>query len=47
MLTDEHKRIIDELMKKNSEIVLQPRRDGYIIYEMKKKVVYRPEKKTE
>lgn len=47
MLTDEHKRIIDELMNKNSEIVLQPRKEGYIIYEMKKKVVYRPEKKTE
>ena len=37
---------INKLMERKSEIVLEPRKDGYYIYESKKKLILRPEKQT-
>lgn len=46
VLTEQHRKVIEDLMDKKAEIILQPRKEGYIIYEMKKKIVYRPSTST-
>lgn len=35
---------INKLMKRKSEIVLEPRKTGYLIYESKRKLVFRTDK---
>lgn len=45
-LTEREIKEINRLMERKSEIVLEPRKDGYYIYESKKKLILRPEKKT-
>lgn len=47
VLTEREIREINRLMERKSEIVLEPRKDGYYIYESKKKLIMRPENKTE
>lgn len=39
--------VINQLMERRSEIILEPRKDGYLIYESKKKLILRPEKCSE
>lgn len=46
-LTEREIKEINRLMERKSEIVLEPRKDGYYIYESKKKLILRPENKTE
>lgn len=46
-LTELEIKEINKLMERKSEIVLEPRKDGYYIYESKKKLILRPENKTE
>ena len=41
ILTEREITEINKLMERNSEIILQPRKNGYVIFEMKKKMVYR------
>ena len=45
-LSEKEISVINELMERKSEIVLEPRKDGYYIYESKKKLILRPEKQT-
>lgn len=45
-LTEREIKEINRLMERKSEIILEPRKDGYFIYESKKKLILRPEKKT-
>lgn len=45
-LSEKEISVINELMERKSEIVLEPRKDGYFIYESKKKLILRPEKQT-
>ena len=45
-LTEREITEINKLMERKSEIVLEPRKDGYYIYESKKKLIMRPEKQT-
>ena len=45
-LTEREITEINKLMERKSEIVLEPRKDGYYIYESKKKLILRPEKQT-
>ena len=45
-LTEREITKINKLMERKSEIVLEPRKDGYYIYESKKKLILRPEKQT-
>lgn len=45
-LTEREITEINKLMERKSEIVLEPRKDGYFIYESKKKLILRPEKQT-
>ena len=45
-LTEREITKINKLMERKSEIVLEPRKDGYFIYESKKKLILRPEKQT-
>ena len=40
-LTEREITEINKLMERNSEIILQPRKNGYVIFEIKKKMVYR------
>ena len=40
-------REIKEINRRKSEIILEPRKDGYFIYESRKKLIMRPENKTE
>ena len=47
VLTEREIKEINKLMERKSEIVLEPRKDGYYIYESKKKLILRPENKTE
>ena len=35
---------INKLMERKSEIVLEPRKTGYLIYETKRKLVFRTDK---
>ncbi len=44
VLTEREIKEINRLMERKSEIVLEPRKDGYYIYESKKKLILRPEK---
>lgn len=44
ILTEREISVINKLMEKDSEILLQPRKNGYIIFEVKKKQVYRSDK---
>ena len=44
VLTEREIKEINRLMERKSEIVLEPRKDGYFIYESKKKLILRPEK---
>lgn len=44
VLTEREIREINRLMERKSEIILEPRKDGYYIYESKKKLILRPEK---
>lgn len=46
ILTEREITEINKLMERKSEIVLEPRKDGYYIYESKKKLILRPEKQT-
>lgn len=46
VLTEREIKEINRLMERKSEIILEPRKDGYFIYESKKKLILRPEKKT-
>lgn len=46
-LTEREITEINKLMERRSEIVLEPRKDGYYIYESRKKLIMRPENKTE
>ncbi len=45
-LTEREIKEINRLMERKLEIVLEPRKDGYYIYESKKKLILRPENKT-
>lgn len=45
-LTEREITEINKLMERRSEIVLEPRKDGYYIYESKKKLIMRPEKQN-
>ena len=45
-LSEKEISVINELMERKSEIVLEPRKDGYFIYESKKKLIMRPEKQS-
>lgn len=45
-LTEREITEINKLMERKSEIVLEPRKDGYYIYESKKKLILRPEKQA-
>lgn len=47
VLTEREINEINKLMERKSEIVLEPRKDGYYIYESRKKLILRPENKTE
>ena len=44
VLTEREIKEINRLMERKSEIFLEPRKDGYYIYESKKKLILRPEK---
>lgn len=44
VLTEREIKEINRLMERKSEIILEPRKDGYFIYESKKKLILRPEK---
>ncbi len=44
VLTEREIKEINRLMERKSEIILEPRKDGYYIYESKKKLILRPEK---
>ena len=46
-LTEREITEINKLMERNSEIILQPRKNGYVIFEMKKKQVYRSDKEIQ
>lgn len=46
VLTEREINEINKLMERKSEIVLEPRKNGYYIYESKKKLILRPEKET-
>lgn len=46
VLTEREIKEISKLMERKSEIVLEPRKDGYYIYESKKKLILRPEKQN-
>lgn len=46
VLTEREIKEINRLMERKSEIILEPRKDGYFIYESRKKLILRPEKKT-
>lgn len=48
-LSEKEISVINQLMGRRSEIILEPRKDGYLIYESKKKLILRPDKqlKTE
>lgn len=43
-LSEKEISVINQLMGRRSEIILEPRKDGYLIYESKKKLILRPEK---
>ena len=47
VLTEREIKEINRLMERKSEIILEPRKDGYFIYESRKKLIFRPENKTE
>ena len=47
VLTEREISEINRLMERKSEIILEPRKDGYFIYESRKKLIMRPENKTE
>ena len=47
VLTEREIKEINRLMERKSEIILEPRKDGYFIYESRKKLIMRPENKTE
>ena len=47
ILTEREITEINKLMERDSEIILQPRKNGYVIYEMKKKQVYRSDKEIQ
>lgn len=44
-LSEKEISVINQLMGRKSEIILEPRKDGYLIYELRKKLIYRPENK--
>ena len=44
VLTEREIKEINKLMERKSEIILEPRKDGYFIYESRKKLILRPEK---
>ena len=44
VLTEREIKEINRLMERKSEIILEPRKDGYFIYESRKKLIMRPEK---
>lgn len=44
VLTEREIKEINRLMERKSEIILEPRKDGYFIYESRKKLILRPEK---
>lgn len=44
VLTEREIKEINRLMERKSEIILEPRKDGYYIYKSKKKLILRPEK---
>ena len=46
VLTEREIKEINRLMERKSEIILEPRKDGYFIYESRKKLIMRPEKQT-
>ncbi len=37
---------INKLMERKSEIILEPRKNGYLIYESKKKLIFRADKEN-
>ncbi len=45
-LTEREITEINKLMERKSEIILEPRKDGYFIYEARKKLILRPEKQS-
>lgn len=45
-LSEKEITVINQLMGRRSEIILEPRKDGYLIYESKKKLILRPENKS-
>lgn len=45
-LSEKEISVINQLMGRRSEIILEPRKDGYLIYESKKKLILRPENKS-
>lgn len=47
ILTEREITEINKLMERDSEIILQPRKNGYVIYEMKKKQVYRSDREIQ
>lgn len=46
VLSEKEISVINQLMGRRSEIILEPRKDGYLIYESKKKLILRPENKA-
>ena len=46
VLTEREISEINKLMERKSEIILEPRKDGYFIYESRKKLIMRPEKQN-
>lgn len=46
ILTERELALINQLMERKSEIILEPRKEGYLIYESRKKLIYRPQKQT-
>ena len=43
-LTESEIKTINKLMERKAEIILEPRKNGYLIYESKKKLVFRSDK---
>lgn len=41
-LSEKEITVINQLMGRRSEIILEPRKDGYLIYESRKKLILRP-----
>lgn len=41
-LSEKEISVINQLMGRRSEIILEPRKDGYLIYESRKKLILRP-----